>query len=309
MLVSIVILNWNRKSDTQECLASLARIKTSFKLEIIVVDNASTDGSRIEIRRLLKKISFNKKNFRSELIKNKENLGFCGGNNIGIKHALNHGAEWVLLLNNDTLVDEDFLVNLIKEVQRDSKVGIACPKIYFAPGYEFKKEVYSSKDKGKVIWYAGGVIDWDNVYGSNHGVDEVDEGQYDRVHEVDFATGACMLISRCVLENVGYLDEKYFMYFEDSDLCQRAKREEFKVIYVPAAKVWHKVSQSSQIGGSLNDYFITRNRLLFGMKYASLRTRFALYRESLRMFWKGRRWQRQGVIDFYLGKFGRGNWK
>ncbi len=309
ILVSIVIVNWNRKNDTIECLKSLEKINTEFKLEIVVVDNASTDGSRIDIKKFLKKAFFSKKHFRYELIKNKENLGFCEGNNVGINHALNHKADFVLLLNNDTLVDKNFLINLVKTFKKYPKAGILSPKIYFAPGYEFKKDLYQSKDFGKVIWYVGGDIDWNNIYGSNHGVDEVDHGQFEKIKDTDFATGACMILKRGFLEEIGSLDEKYFMYFEDSDLCLRAKKTGWRVLYVPQSCVWHKVSQSSGIGGPLNDYFITRNRLLFGMRYASMRTRFALYKESLRLLRNGRKWQKKGVIDFYLRRFGRGSWK
>ena len=309
MLVSIVILNWNRKKDTLDCLESLGKTIVDFKLETIVVDNASTDGSSTEIRKFLKKMSFKRNNFRSEILKNKDNLGFCEGNNLGIRHALNHGADYILLPNNDTLVDESTFGDLLRVALSRPKAGLLSPKIYFAPGYEFKKDIYKSSDMGRVIWYAGGNIDWDNVYGTNHGVDEVDKGQFERVRETDFATGACMLIKRELLEKVGTLDEKYFMYFEDSDLSHRARNAGYEVLYAPPARIWHKVSQSSKIGGDLNDYFIIRNRLLFGMRYAPVRTRLALYRESLRLFWKGRPWQKKGVLDFYLGKFGRGSWK
>jgi len=98
------------------------------------------------------------------------------------------------------------------------------------------------------------------------------------------------------------------MYYEDIDLSMRIKKAGFEVLYIPSANVWHKVAQSSGIGSGLNDYFITRNRLLFGMRYAKLRTRFALYRESLRFLLSGRVWQRKGVLDFYLGRLGKGSW-
>lgn len=308
MSVSVVIVNWNRYKDTIECLQSLENINTDFKLEVVVVDNASTDGSRIKIKEFFKRATIKKKRIRFELIKNSENLGFCGGNNIGIDHSLNHGSEYILLLNNDTLVDKYFLINLLKVFRKYPDAGILSPKIYFAPGYEFKKELYKKSDIGKVIWYAGGDIDWDNVYGTNHGVDEVDKGQYEKIESTDFATGACMLLKSELVKKVGRLDEKYYMYFEDSDLCLRAKRNGWKVMYAPHSFIWHKVSQSSGIGGPLNDYFITRNRLLFGMRYASLRTRFALYRESLRFLKIGRKWQKKGVLDFYFQKFGKGSW-
>lgn len=308
MLISVVVVNWNRKKDTIECLKSLEKIKRDFNLEVIIVDNASTDGSKEKIRKFIKKSLLLDKNLHYEFIKNDENIGFCGGNNIGIKHALNHKADFVLLLNNDTFVDQNFLVSLVKAFKIYPKAGILSPKIYFAPGYEFKKDLYKESDLGKVIWYAGGELDWNNVYGSNHGVDQVDKGQFEKCRDTDFTTGACMLIKSELFNDFGYLDEKYFMYFEDADLSIRAKKKGWRVMFIPDAKIWHKVSQSSGIGGPLNDYFITRNRLIFGMRYASLRTRFALYRESLRLLRKGRKWQKKGVVDFYFGRLGRGSW-
>lgn len=309
MLVSIVIVNWNREKDTIECLRSLEKINRDFNLEVIIVDNASTDGSKEKIRKFIKRSLLPNNSLRYEFIKNKQNLGFCGGNNIGIKHALNHGADFILLLNNDTFVEKSFLKNLVGFALKHSDGGVFSPKIYFAPGYEFKKELYRKRDLGKVIWYAGGDLDWKNVYGTNHGVDEVDHGQFEKIRKTDFATGACMLIRCKVLEKIGSLNEKYFMYFEDTDLSVRVKRKGWKVFFVPRAIIWHKVAQSSGIGGSLNDYFITRNRLLFAKKYASLRTRFALYRESLRLLKVGRKWQKKGVLDFYFGRFGKGSWE
>lgn len=154
-----------------------------------------------------------------------------------------------------------------------------------------------------------GDIDWANVYGTNHGVDEVDRGQYDKTKETDFATGSCMFLRCKALDDVGLLDEKYFMYFEDADLSQRMEKSGWKILYAPKATLWHKVAQSSAIGGELNDYYITRNRLLFGMRYAPLRTKFALVRESIKLAITGRKWQRVGARDFYLGRFGKGSWE
>ncbi len=309
MFISIVIVNWNRKKDTLDCLKSLLKIRRDFKVEIIIVDNASNDDSVEQIRKFLNGRNFKTSGFSYKLIINENNLGFSGGNNVGIKHALNHQADYVLLLNNDTYVDKDFLTNLVKVFQRYPKAGILSPKIYFAPGYEFKKDLYKISDFGSVIWYAGGDLDWDNVYGVNHGVDIVDSGQFGIIQDTDFATGACMLIKREVFERVGFLDEKYFMYFEDADLSLRVRRRGWRVLFVPQSRIWHKVSQSSGIGGALNDYFITRNRLLFGMRYAGFKTRLALFRESLRLLISGREWQKRGVVDFYFRKFGKGSWK
>lgn len=151
-------------------------------------------------------------------------------------------------------------------------------------------------------------MDWKNIYGSNRGVDEVDTGQYEESMPIDFATGAAMFCKISALGVVGGFDGKYYMYLEDADLSVRMKRFGFGVVYYPKAYLWHKVAQSSEIGGALNDYFIGRNRMLFGMKFASLRTKLALIKESLRLIHTGRKWQRIAVRDFYIMNFGKGSW-
>lgn len=307
--VSVIILNWERCKDTLECLESLSRVNIrDYKLKIIVIDNASTDDSSKTIKTYLKKLTFKSNNISGELIKEKENLGFAEGNNRGMKYILDK-SDYILLLNNDTIVDKDLINDFLDTAKLNPDAGILSPKIYFAPGYEFRKSKYEFNDSGKVIWYAGGDIDWSNVYGVNHGVDEVDRGQYDKPREIDFATGACIFIRTEVLKKVGFFDEHYFMYFEDADLCMRIKKAGYKIDYVPKAILWHKVAQSSGIGSNLNDYFITRNRLIFGLKYAPLKSKIALIKESMVLLWKGRKWQKVGVKDFYLGVYGKGSWR
>ena len=299
-----IILNWNGFADTNECIESIRKIDTKdFKLNIVVVDNGSTDNSITELQGLQDKI----KNF--EIITNRKNLGFSGGMNVGISHALSKKADFILVLNNDIVVDKYFLSELLKTSKKYQNIGIAVPKIYFAPGFEFHKDRYKKKDLGKVMWYAGGVIDWKNLYGTNRGVDEVDNGKYQREEDTDFATGNCMLINSKALVDAGKFKEDYYLYLEDLELSVRFAKKGWRVIYSPKALIWHKVSQSSGIGSELNDYYTTRNRLLFGIKYAPIRTRIALLRESKRLLLKGRKWQRKGIVDFYLGKFGRGSWK
>ena len=304
MKLSVVILNWNRKGDTKECVDSL--LKSNLKkdeIEIIVVDNGSTDGSEEE----LKKIKTN--GFSYEVIPTGKNLGFAAGNNVGIKHALNHDSKYIFILNNDTVVHEDLIENLLKASLEHPQAGILTPKIYFTKGFEFHKNNYKKEETGKILWYAGGEIDWDNVYGKNIGVDEPDRGQYNTQQPVDFATGAAMFIKSDAIKKTGMFDEKYYMYLEDADLSIRMKKNGFEVVYIPEARLWHKVSQSSRIGSELNDYYISRNRMLFGLKYASPRTKAALFRESIKLLNKGRKWQRLGIRDFYLFRFGKGSWK
>ena len=211
-------------------------------------------------------------------------------------------------MNNDLILQKDIVLKLVSFIDKNPKVGVASPKMYFAKGYEFHKR-YKDSELGRVIWYAGGDIDWNNVYGSNHGVDAVDTGQFDKVVDTDFATGCCMFVRKEVLKKVGLFDKRYFAYLEDADLSQKAKKAGYRVLYAPPAKLWHKVSQSSGIGSNLNDYFITRNRMIFGLSYASLRTKLALIRESLRLLAKGRKWQKIAIRDFYLGRFEKGSWQ
>jgi GT2 family glycosyltransferase len=301
--VFISLLNYNGQESTLECLNSLKKIKSdNFITKILVVDNGSSGNS-------LNKISELTRQYQNLIIfKNKENLGFSGGHNVAIKHALENHADYILILNNDTYVDSDFLNELFDVAEENADYGILSPKIYFAPGSEFHKDRYIKKDLGKVFWYAGGEMDWKNLIGHHKGVDEVDNGQYDKMGETELATGCCMLIRREVFQKVGHLDDKYFLYYEDADYSMRAKKKGFRIIYVPKSKIWHKNAESSGGSGSdLQDYYITRNRLVFGFRYASIRTKLALAKESLLLFLKGRKWQRIGVIDYYLDNLGKGS--
>ncbi len=300
--VVISLLNFNGLKNTLACLASLRNIKIdNFKLTIVAVDNPSKEEFDLKSGSL--------GNIPLVVIKNNKNLGFSGGNNVAIKYALENGADYVLILNNDTYVDHDFLTELLKVAEKGNSVGILVPKIYFAPGFEFHKDRYSQKEQGRVFWYGGGKMDWANVIGYHRGVDEVDKGQYDKTEETEIATGCCMLIKKEVFENVGLFDNKYFLYYEDSDLSVRAKNKGFKIVYVPNSIIWHKNAGSAGGSGSkLQDYYITRSRLLFGFRYAKARSKLALFRESLSILFRGRQWQRQGVIDFYLRRLGKGSY-
>lgn len=306
MKIFVVILNWNGGKFILDCLGSVKKLEIRnkrslwlrhWKLETIVVDNASEDGS-IE---LVEKTGV-------KLIRNKENLGFAEGNNVGIRYALKNGADYVMLLNPDTLVDKNLLVNLIEVAEKEETIGILSPKIYFAPGYEYHHDHYQEAERGKVIWYAGGNMDWKNVLASHRGVDEVDRGQYDDTSETDFGTGCCLLVKKHVFQKVGFLDEKYFLYWEDNDYCQRARRAGFGIYYIHKAFLFHLNAGSSRSGSDTQDYFISRNRMLFGMKYSSVRAKLALIKESMKLLINGRRFQKSGIRDFYSGRFGKGTY-
>lgn len=290
--VYVIIVNWNGWKDTIVCLESLANVNTNrASLEIVVVDNGSTNESVSQIRRKFPKIT---------LLPMEKNLGFTGGNNVGINYAVDHGANFVWLLNNDTFVDTNVL-SFISAFD-DPTVGICGSKIYFAPGREFHHDRYTKRERGKVLWYAGGLIDWDNMYASHRGVDEIDHGQYDKREETPFVTGCSMIMRRDVMKKIGLLDDRYYLYLEDLDYCLRAKQRGFKLLYVPTSALWHvNAGSSDRPGNPLHEYYMTRNRLLLGFRYAPIRTKFALVREALRFTSPIRR---KAVTDWLLGKFG-----
>lgn len=287
--VAIILVNWNGKADTLDCLASLGKFKVkSLKLKVIVVDNGSTDDSVAVIGKKFPGV---------EVIETGENLGFTGGNNIGIRRALEAGADFVWLLNNDTIVDR-YALSALVDVCKDASVGVAGSKIYFAAGHEYHKDRYAKNDLGHVLWYAGGVIDWKNMYASHRGVDEIDTGQYDRAEDTPFVTGCSMMIRSDVIGKVGLLDERFFAYLEDVDFCLRAKKIGYKLLYVPKSIVWHKNAGSSVVGSQTHQYYMTRNRLFVGMHWAPVRTKFALIREAVRFIIGGPAIRRRAVIDF-----------
>lgn len=295
--LATIIVNYNDTTNLFECLTSLSKLDWRGKHLIIVVDNSSTDQT-----------SFISRKFpQVKVIRNATNAGFAAANNQGADYALKHSADLVMLLNSDTIIDRTAVKHLYQAINQGA--DIAVPKIYFYPNFEFHHSRYKEADRGKVVWYAGGHIDWDNIMGIHHGVDAVDNGQFAENQVVEFATGCCMMITRKVIDTIGLFDPNYYLYLEDADFSVRAKRAGFTLRYTPNAIVWHKNAQSSGgSGSSLQAYYFTRNRLLFGFKYASVRTRFALWRESLKLFFKGDHWQKRGVLDFYLHKFGKGSY-
>lgn len=246
-LIYGIILNFNGKEFLLETLSSVKQIiYPNFKP--IVVDNGSTDGSQAAVREHFPEII---------LLENEKNLGFGEGNNVGIRYALQHGAEWVLLLNNDISVAPDLLTHMMAVANTDAKIGILGPKIYY-------------HDQPETIWFAGACINYWTGLTAHRGIRETDRGQYDRVADSDYVTGCTMLIRREALQRVGMFDPIYFpAYSEDADLCVRAARAGYRLIYVPQAKVWHKVSASS--GGGTTPFktkLKVQHNLIFFKRYA-----------------------------------------
>lgn len=221
--VAIIVLNWNGWQDTIECLESLQQI-TYPNYQIIVVDNGSTDES-VEV------ISTNFPEIK--ILASKENLGFSGGSNLGIKYALGNGADYVLLLNNDTVVDSNFLKPMVQVAESDNHAGIVSGKIYY----------YNDKER---IWSTGGHIN--RLRGSfiDKGRGVIDRGQFDKEAQRTFFTGCTMLIKRDVFELVGLLPEAYFFGGEDLEFSLRVSKKGMKLVYCPKAVIWHKVGASHQ---------------------------------------------------------------
>jgi len=294
--VLIVVLNWNGLADTLACLESMRRLEYPA-YEVLVVDNGSSDGSPAAIRERFPDVT---------LIETGENLGFAGGNNVGIRHALEIGADYVLLLNNDTEVSPDFLSRLVDAAEADSQVGMAGPTIYYY-------------DRPEVIWSAGGEIDWRRGCTRMVGLDERDDGQFGGApREVDFITGCAVLVRATALRQAGLLDERFFMYYEEVEWCVRTRRAGFRIVHVPQAHIWHKIAPSAQSDSPRVHYYMTRNRLLFlkasraGWQ-AWMHTLFAEYLRTLiswsvRPRWRGKRVAVRQAMLRAIGDAWRGQW-
>jgi GT2 family glycosyltransferase len=298
--VLISLVTYKNHEVLKRCLDSIAELNhDNLSLAIKVVNNDTE-----------KEFQYAVKGLEVAVHNQKKNIGFAGGHNINLKKAITEKVDFVLVLNDDTKLEKNSLSELVHAAEENSQGGIFAPKIYFTRGNEFHKEKYKKDELGKVIWYAGGNIDWQNLIISHRGVDEVDTGQFDTVEETAFASGCCMLIRGEVLEEAGLFDERYFLYLEDSDLNERIKKRGKKVFFVPKSILWHENAGSTGgSGSSLQDYYISRNRMLFGFTYAPLRTKSALLRESLQLLRHGREWQRKGIKDFYLRRLGKGSYR
>jgi len=240
--VVIIIINWNGRLDTSECLESLKEINYS-NFNVVIVDNASSDGSVQYFREKFPEIT---------IIENLENLGLTRGFNAGIEKALQERADYILCLNNDTIVDRDFIKELVMVGEQINNVGGLCPKEY---DYHHPNRIV----------YAGGELRL--IRSRNYGYGKIDKGQYSEVGETKILCGAAMMLKTNALLNIGFFDPAYFFNWEDKDLSARLMRNGYKLIYVPEAKFWHKGRGTT--GGKLSQlriYFYVRNHILFAKK-------------------------------------------
>lgn len=281
-LVTAVVLNWNQPNETIACVDSLKQ-QTYSHLRCIVVDNGSNDDSVECIRQHHPDI---------QLLVNGRNAGFAGGMNPGIWQAVDQGAEWVFVVNNDTFFAPDMLETLIKHV--DPAIGLLAPIIYYAA-------------QPTTVWSLGGTIHSFllEVITSHRG--KIDNGQWPECLPVDFVPGCAMLLSKKVIEQVGVFDERFFMYYEDSDYCLRIRQAGYQIISITTAKMWHQVAVSSGGSDSANERywmahssvrFFRKNgrfpQLLFIIPWrlgSSLRTTFRLAKNknlsALTAYWRG----------------------
>lgn len=299
--ISIIIVNYNTPDDTKAVVQSLREIEhQGFEYKIIVVDNGSKEPLNFTG-------AFYKQHPRLEILRSESNLGFSGGNNLGIQHAIDHyDSDYYLLLNSDTVVKADFLQELFKLMKKDAKIGLAVSKIYFHRGYEYFANSYLEAEKHRVLWYAGGKVDWTNLLAYHIGIDEVDRGHFDQVSDTDFATGCVTLISREVMERIGPLDDRYFLYSEDVDYSLRVREAGLKVIYCPTSVVYHKIGRSTGGAGSpLQQYYQTRNRIFLTMRHAPWRSKLTALHLAFNLLVGGNRSERKAVIDAIIGRMGK----
>ena len=240
--VAVILLNWNNAKDTVACVESLVKSDYPNTLSI-VIDNGSTDDSLATLRPVAAQQGF-------LLIENGENLGFPGGCNVGMRRALEEGADYVFLLNNDTVIAPDALTRLVRAAESDPGVAVVTPKILFF-------------DEAELVWFGGAEFDSRYIVGRQVGYKLRDDSRYDVEGDVPWATGCAMLIGRAAIEQVGLLNEDYFFGTEDLDYSLRITTCGRRIRYVPTAKVWHK--EAAAAGGRQAPayvYYQVRNVLL-----------------------------------------------
>lgn len=260
--IEIVIVNWNGKNDTLECLNSVRSIEYP-NFNVVLVDNGSSDGSVAAIRDSYPAMT---------IIETGNNLGFAGGNNIGIRKAIEQGADYVFLLNNDTTVDAKILYALLDASQSINDKGIVGAKIFYHAD-------------PNLIWYAGARWDSRRMEFEHIGFGQYDSEEFRATTETEYICGCALFSHVEIFNRIGLLDERFFLIFEETDFCYRAKRNGYRCFLAPDAKVWHKISVS--FGGAnspLYKYFITRNLLVWAEKNLSRSERFELYKRTLISF-------------------------
>lgn len=253
VLLSIITINYNGLKDTCELIESLPLEDKS--IEVIVVDNASAQDEATIIEERYPQV---------KIIRSKKNLGFAGGNNLGIKAAK---GKYLFFLNNDTLLKPQTsdIRSLISRLETSPKIGMVCPKIRFTWG-------------NQLIQFAGYTpLTPITMRNKAIGCGEVDHGQFDTPHLTPYAHGAAMMIKREVIEKAGLLPECYFLYYEELDWSMMIRRAGYDIWYEPACTIFHKESQTTGQNSPLRTYYITRNRLLFAQRNQQAMAKYITY--------------------------------
>ncbi|HSX26713.1 MAG TPA: glycosyltransferase family 2 protein [Chlamydiales bacterium] len=256
--IFILLLNWNGKRDTLECLASLEKVDYP-NFQTLVVDNGSSDDSVPAIRAAFPNVLIDETH---------ANLGFAGGNNVGIEWVLKHHAEWIFLLNNDTIVAPDLLHRFLEAAQKQPKAKILGAKIYR----------YSDPQR---IDHLGGSWNPKIVEFDSYAYNQLDNPYYSDMRPVDYVCGAALFMHASVPKTIGLLEPRFFLFWEETDYCFRARRAGFEVWTAPEAKVWHKVSASFTGGKPHMQYFWWRSRLLWLERNCSAEERRELYKKVI----------------------------
>lgn len=242
-LVSVIVLTWNSLENIHECLYSL--ISSNYpNFNIIIVDNGSFDRTIEYVRFEFPEVS---------IIENKSNRGFTGGNNIGILQAIENKSDYIFLVNDDTCVLNDTLLNLVNIGENNDDIGILCPKI--------------TSFHNREMSYVGAVINWLQGIGC-----EIEQDSDEILSEVvltDYAPGCALLIKTHVVNQIGMLDDDYFAYCEDTDWSVRCKKAGYLVAVVTGATIYHKGTlDQSQHKSDMATFYLRRNQLLFMRKHS-----------------------------------------
>lgn len=262
--IAFIVLNWNNPPDTLACLRSVAALDyPAGRIQVIVVDNGSTDDSVARIRTAYPSVT---------IIETGANLGYAGGNNAGIRHALAHGADVIGLLNNDVTIEPDFLAPLLAALDSRPDIGVVTPLV-----------AERSHDGGRV-WALGSSVDRrTGAVSRNHAGQPVASWREQPSLDVDVASGAAMLVRREVFERAGLMDEDFFLYFEEVDWSLAVRRAGYRILAVPASVVWHKVSATLGTTSPVIDYYMLRNHLrLIGRHWSGVRRTYLWSKVVLR---------------------------
>lgn len=289
--VFIIIVNYNGSKDTLACLDSIKNI-TYKNYKVIVVDNGSSEDKNI--------LSDTISDENIQLILLNKNIGFSAGNNVGIRYALNQGADYIVLLNNDTVVEPDFLTNAICRMQKNNneKIGILIGKIFY----------FSSPHK---VWYAGGEVT--KLLSRVLHYDTDDDSISTEERYVNYATGCYYCIPSSVIKIAGELPEEYFLYCEDTDYSTAVINNGYRILYYPQSVIYHKVNGSTGSNSDLYKYYTTRNKFYYIKKYRSgiplvLSMAYQIARTIRNYLFRGHSiaylW---GMMDYYKNRMGKSN--